>query len=192
MTLPRHVRIDADDAVSAQNLRAEGWRDIEVLETWVRNADAMARIPADVETAKPSDMMACQAIAAQSFKCDRLHMDPYVDPNEACQVKIDWVASAFKNAIGNIMVARDPNTQVEGFVIMKPEGLAMRIDLIAVHPEKQRKGVAHRLIAAVNNCAYNRGILIAGTQEANTAGRRMYQACGFRVIKRERTFHKMP
>ena len=190
MTLPHCVRIDADDARSAQELRADGWREIEILETWLRNTDVSAHPAPQVESAKPSDMMACQAIAAQAFKCDRLHSDPYVDPNEACQVKIDWVANAFKTAPGNIMVARDIDSQVEGFVIMKPEGVNTLIDLIAVHPDRQRHGVARRLIAAVMNCAYNKAAIVAGTQEANTAGRNTYRNCGFRIIKRQRTFHK--
>ncbi len=190
MTLPLCVRIDADDKRSAEALRAADWREVEVLETWCRPIGDWKSIVTGVRVADPTDMLACQKIAAGAFRSSRLHTDPKVSVDTAEEYKRDWVCRAFEQTPQDVFVHVNGKDKVDGFLICKPETNAVRIDLIATADDARQKGVARNLIGWSHDCYPGRGVIVAGTQERNTAARQFYQKLGFRVIKRQRTFHK--
>jgi ribosomal protein S18 acetylase RimI-like enzyme len=188
MTLPLCVRIDADDKRSSYELEQDGWREVEVLETWRIATPYSGYVGQGIEPAKQSDNLTCQRIAQQAFQYDRLHADPVVSEDDADDAKRAWVNSAFRDNLQNILVHRQGD--VDGFLIVKPETAILIIDLIAIDPAYQGRGIAKSLIRAAHAMHPNHQALQAGTQERNEAGRRLYSSLGFVVVKRQRTFHK--
>jgi putative acetyltransferase len=70
------------------------------------------------------------------------------------------------------------NGQVVGFVSM----IGNEVGGIFVDPEHQRRGIGRSLLDHVGEF---RGFLELGVFEANLAGRRFYEAYGFRLVGRE-------
>jgi ribosomal protein S18 acetylase RimI-like enzyme len=194
MPLPLCIRIEADDTRSAEALRQDGWREVEVLETWCRplgQGNHWAWFVHGVRVAEPQDLLACQAIAAHSFVTSRLHSDPKVPLDVAEQFKLDWIKRSFEQTPQDVFVHLNPTTnKVDGFLICKPEINAIRIDLIGTDDSRRQGGVATRLVGWAIDTYPGRACIVAGTQERNGPARLFYQKRGFRVIKRQRTFHK--
>jgi ribosomal protein S18 acetylase RimI-like enzyme len=194
MPLPLCARIEADDTRSAAALRADGWREVEVLETWCRplgQGNHWQWFVVDVRRSTPQDLLACQAIAARSFTTSRLHSDPQVPLDVAEQFKLDWIKRAFDEAPEDVFVHVEPtHNKVDGFLICKAEMNAIRIDLIATDDSRRQKGTATRLVGWAIDAYPGRPCIVAGTQERNGPARLFYQKRGFRVIRRQRTWHK--
>jgi ribosomal protein S18 acetylase RimI-like enzyme len=194
MQLPLCARTEADDTRSADALRADGWREVEVLETWCRplgQGNHWQWFVHGVRRAEPQDLLVCQAIASHSFATSRLHSDPQVPLDVAEQFKLDWVKRAFDETPEDVFVhVEATHNKVDGFLICKPEMNAIRIDLIATDDSRRQKGTATRLVGWAIDAYPGRPCVVAGTQERNGPARMFYQKRGFRVIRRQRTFHK--
>lgn len=189
MSLPLVCRISATDQRSADALRQDGWREVEVLETWRVNSPFNNRIHKLIRPAKPSDNLICQKIASQAFLFDRLHMDPVVPSEVANDAKRAWVNGAFTSNLPNIFVYDD--SFVKGFISMKVESNMAIIDLVAVDPVHHGKGIGKALVCHAQTVYPHVNQVQAGTQEANTGGRALYASLGFAVVDRQRSFHKV-
>lgn len=190
MSLPLCIRIKATDQRSADALRQDGWREVEVLETWRANSPFNNRIHKLIRPAKPSDNLVCQKIASQAFMYDRLHMDPCVSDDEANDAKRAWVNGAFTTNLPNLFVYDD--SIVKGFISMKIETNMAIVDLVAVDPVYHGKGIGRALVCHAQTVYPHINQIQAGTQEINVAGRALYASLGFAVVDRQRTFHKIP
>jgi ribosomal protein S18 acetylase RimI-like enzyme len=194
MQLPLCARTEADDSRSADALRADGWREVEVLETWCRplgQGNHWQWFVHGVRRAEPQDLLVCQAIASHSFATSRLHSDPHVPLDVAEQFKLDWVKRAFDETPEDVFVhVEATHNKVDGFLVCKPEMNAIRIDLIATDDSRRQKGTATRLVGWAIDAYPGRPCIVAGTQERNGPARMFYQKRGFRVIRRQRTWHK--
>lgn len=190
MPLPLVVRIEASDARSADALLQDGWRPVEVLETWSRPIGEWKRIVSAVRTATPLDLLPCQHIAAGAFRYDRMHRDPLVPADDADEFKRQWICRAFESSIENVFVHLDPRDHVNGFLICKVDSRVVMVDLIAVAANSRRQGVAGRLVGWAHDYYPGRTEMFAGTQEDNDDARMTYQKLGFHIILRRRTFHK--
>lgn len=193
MDLPSCVRIDAEDVRSRDALVQDGWREVEILETWVRHRNGLwPKFVDNVRFAEPSDLLACQAIANTAFQFSRLHCDSTVAWEDANAFKREWVRKAFEEHIHDIFVHLSPDAdrRVDGFLICKPDTGTVRIDLIATAKERRVKGVAWQLVGFAHDWYAERNVMIAGTSQKNRDARMMYQKMGFRVVKTQRTLHK--
>lgn len=192
MPLPLCTRIEFNDQVRRDELLATGWREVEVLETWVGpRPRGYAELRAELATL--ADLPELQRIAVSSFKFDRLHMDPNVPKEEADAVKRKWVADAFDDPDRVVSLIRLPRG-IGGFLIHRLDRSGhqtkrMIIDLLAVAPEYQRYGIARNLVTQVAESTGARR-LKAGTQSTNEPARAFYKSLGMRVMQRQRTFHK--
>lgn len=180
--MPLVVRIDADDKRSADNLMLDGWREIEVLETYRGKPDAKTH--SLVRRAISGELSDCIKIARTQFHHDRLHADPMVRKAVADEAKEDWVAKCFADPTTTVFVHGHP---VDGFLAVKWIGDGLMIDLIAT--SAQRKRVGTKLVCHAM-AELKPPYLRAGTQLANQEGRLFYAALGMTCIKRQRTFHK--
>lgn len=205
MTLPLCVRIDVDNETSAENLRKDGWREVEVLETWAGTLwkPQMSDLTTDTlypigRLAIPADMPACIDIARRAFIHDRLHRDPEVPKEVADQAKEDWVRRIFGSRYGPRMWVAETERKLSAFAAVKHwrgddrNDFGAVVDLIAVDPEcKKTRGLGSRLLrAALEYVASGYMHVRAGTQESNTPAKKMYSSLGMRPVYRQRTFHK--
>ena len=183
---PKCVRIASDDLRSADALEADGWRFVEVLETWRRKMPWKTLRPQRVRIARKADRDACMAIASKAFVFDRLHADPAIPREVADEAKKEWVKAAFEDH--EKIFVHDAGT-VLGFLITRPRDHTLVIDLIAVEPQVQWGGVGTELVKACLGVPDYRYIE-AGTQATNEPARRLYHTLNFRVVKTQKSFHK--
>lgn len=190
ITLPLCCRIDADDMSSRNALLSDGWRDIELLQVWVREAEALDIEWGDtiVDMASKSALKSCVWIASTSFTHDRLHKDPQVPDAVADRQKMRFVEAAFTCSEKAVYVAKDGKT-VQGFVIVTADDEHCTIDLIAVDRRHRKKGVARKLIAHLSN-VYKPLMIVAGTQSTNKPAQALYHSAGFICHQTCRTMHK--
>lgn len=185
---------DADEA-AARLLAAAGFRLIETLITHARpiEAEPAPLFGEGVGLAEADDRAPCVDIGRAAFAFDRFHADPGLDDGAASALKGAWVDNGFAGRADAIVVVRREG-QARGFVLcQRPDPDTAVIDLIATAPGWQGRGLGRALV--LGTLAHYRGRareLRVGTQDTNTASRRLYQATGFRPVARHRTFHWIP
>ena len=185
MPLPECKRIDI--ASNPADLLADGWREIEILETWEGRA-------ARIRGHEWEDLAECERIARASFTYDRLHTDELVAVQEADDARAEWVRRAFFDNEKTILVAAGPigsqgTYSLNGFMIYSTIRHTLVIDMIAVDSGSRGRGIAKLLIGAglfKSGCQRVR----AGTQEINDPAKALYRGLGMEIKKRQRTFHR--
>lgn len=203
MTLPLCVRIDVDDSRSAENLKADGWRDIEILETWAGTIWKRQITDISLDSvyplgrrAVPEDMPACIDIARRAFIYDRLHADPQVPRELADQAKEDWVRRIFATDYMDTWIAEWDGKTAAFASLRHWRGDDRRdfgavVDLIAVDPDCKGRAIGQRLLRTTLDTVSDGFMhLRAGTQQSNGPARKMYRNLGMNIIYRQRTFHK--
>jgi ribosomal protein S18 acetylase RimI-like enzyme len=186
MPLPEMIRIDEQDWEKRRALLADGWREIEVLETYGARITQVGCRPMH-----PDELDAVMSIARKSFVYDRLHSDETVAKDDADEFKAATVQNTLVDQTKLVIVHGDP---IDGFILVRPEhecsrGNKLIVELIAVAERARGKGIAKKLIAFA--CAmFGASEVFAGTQMRNEAAKGMYESLGWSVEKRERTFHR--
>jgi ribosomal protein S18 acetylase RimI-like enzyme len=186
MPLPEMIRIDEQDWEKRRALLADGWREIEVLETYgTRHGNSTLVIrPAD---GKELSAICDVAIASLSF--DRLHQDETVSKEAADLAKVQFILDAFGDPEKIIYVHGHP---VNAFLIVTQHSWAkhhMTVNLVAVAPEMRKRGLAAGMIEKARR-TLGAFAIDAGTQMHNEPAKKLYESLGMSVVKRERTFHK--
>lgn len=170
MPLPLCVRVDFEDTRSAQALHNDGWRQVEILETWRGPLDPIPQSHVWPMTADAAASLA--PIACHWFEHSRL------GPKE----KEEWIRNA------------DPDTSFmcdAGFVILRLglDGTVI-VDLIGVDPGCRGRGLASIMLREATWRWHNRKWLQAGTQETNIPAKKLYESLGMKIIRNQRTFEK--
>lgn len=178
-SLPLCVRIATDDERSREALLADGWREIEILETW-ENGLTLREQHSCIHEACPEDFTPCLSIALEASKHDRLRHDPAVPSRVADHARGKHLESEFENSFVLVFKVVD---HVKGFITCRNR----RVGLFAVAPDQQGKGYGAALLAELIRRV---GTVAAGTQEHNEPARRLYRHMGFTLVERQRTFHK--
>lgn len=192
--LPLCVRIDADDARSANALWLNGWRQIEILEIYRRRIDA--KLPINNSPAEDLDVYRCAAIWEAAAGHNRLHNDSKVPRKTADAARRKSVIDAFERARKHpdktVILAARRNDMVAGFIAIDISPPEARIDMLAVQDVHQRAGMATGLIADAMSAAAKGGaeFILAGTQRENIQARKFYMANGFQLWRTQKTFHK--
>lgn len=160
--LPLCVRIDAKDQRSAEALKKDGWREIEILLTW--QGRVIQNIDSRVKLGEPLHFPTTHS---------RLYKDEKIPRKLADKWRKLWIETAAIE--GECLTIGE-----EAFVIHRHG----RIDFIGVHPTARRKGLAKALIHHIG------GLITAGTQAKNFEACAFYEDRGLKIVKAERTFHK--
>ncbi len=80
--------------------------------------------------------------------------------------------------------------EVAGFAVLRRTGEEYELLNLAVAPERRRRGVGRRLVAAVLERAP--GPVFLEVRASNEAARRLYEACGFRPVGLRRNYYRNP
>ena len=197
MPLPKCIRISADDGPGRAVLLADGWREVEVLETLEGPAPSIPPHPAGMclfdALDSEDDISQCAELAAGAFAFDRLHADPQVSPEAAAAAKRAWVRNVRADPKARLFGARLDGGALAGFLIWKPIEIGDRklllIDLLAVRQDARRLGLGRALIAHAA-ARSGLGTLRAGTQAANVPAKAFYDSLGMKIVDRQRAFHR--
>ena len=188
MSLPLCARVDETDERSAEALVADGWRPIEILETWYSNvAYPMAEThDFDIRRLRSSDRVACHFILGQNnYPLSRLFTDPNVPFVLADSTRGAWLRSVFDNDYLCLVADED---DVMAFITCYPYRGANRIGFLAVLNQYQGRGIAKALVRDLIRRV--KTDMYAGTQAHNESARGLYASLGFECIGRQTTFHK--
>lgn len=167
-----------------------GFRQIETLATHERDPTEPPPQPEKVRRHLLRDRKACMEIAERAFSRDRFHLETLIDDEAADRLKAQWVANGFDRRADSILVV-DEGQGPLGFALgLIHEGVAV-VDLIAVKPESQKRGLGTALLNGF--LAHYGGMKTrAGTQENNYGALRLYKNAGFTIVARSATFHWTP
>lgn len=193
-------RIDAGDADGADLLAKAGFRCIETLLTLAcdmsdvgggRSHGARSGL-APVRPATIGDVAAIERIARESFTHDRFHADPFIADDIAGAIKAAWAGNDVRTRGDIVFVAVDGG-EVVGFNACLRRADVAVIDLIAVAPSAQGKGIGRQLVrASLDHYGGAIRIMYVGTQANNPSALAVYGSLGFRSVKSEKTFHWTP
>lgn len=188
------ARVPTDRVGTARDLAAAGFYPVDTTVTFRRSTEALPEPP--VATIIPccethTDEVA--EIGGTAFGASRFHLDPAIPDELADRVKRDW---ARNNATGERGVACSValrHGRPEGFLsVVATNGDARRrvIDLVAVRPESQGRGLGRALVEAfIRHQSPECDELEVGTQAANVPSLSMYESLGFRVWRTSYVMH---
>ena len=152
-----------------------------------------------IRVATPEDEDAVADLAVRAYRHSRKDVDPYFTDVQKAQFRRAWANSIFEGRADKIFVATansiDPElgTQPVGFIALRQKDyLVGGIDLLAVDPRCQRRGIAKRLVnKAIDHYIETgkAGGMRIGTQGKNYQALNLYTGMGFKVIKSELSFH---
>jgi GNAT superfamily N-acetyltransferase len=126
-------------------------------------------------------------VAARAFRLSRFHLDPEVPDAVAKAIKRDWAAAYLAGTRGEHALVVELDGRPVGFLGVVASGDVRVIDLIAVAPEAQGRGVGGALVRRL--CSDWSGPVEVGTQSANEAGIRFYERLGFETARTAYDLH---
>jgi ribosomal protein S18 acetylase RimI-like enzyme len=145
--------------------------------------------------AQPEHREPVVEIASASFRYSRFHLDPEVPQELANRIKADWISSYFAGTRGEHLLVALADGHPAGFLAViggEEDGRTLRtIDLIAVAPSAQGRGLARALTAAfVAESAVVADEVRVGTQAANVPATRLYESLGFALVRAQYVLHR--
>jgi GNAT superfamily N-acetyltransferase len=134
------------------------------------------------------------AIAGSAYRYSRFHLDPLVPQSIAHQIKRAWIHNYIRKQRGEKLWVASVDGRPVGFLaVLASEAAGKRIrtiDLIAVEPTFQNKGVGKALVAHfLAAYQHEADVLQVGTQVANIPSLRLYQKLGFLMNKAAYVLH---
>jgi len=144
-----------------------------------------------VRPARAEDREALERISGASLRMSRFHLDPALGPELGERVKRAWVANFFAGARGDAMGVAEIDGAPRGFLLAIHDRAApaLVVDLVATDPDWQGRGAGRALVAAACGAFPAAREGVAGTQLANTASHRFYQALGWRLARAVHVLH---
>lgn len=106
-----------------------------------------------------------------------------------------WPAASFRRHLDDpFLVAARPQTGVTGYVVTRVTVPEAEILNVAVVPEHRAQGIGGALIRAALDALRQRGAgrVYLEVRVSNTAARRLYERCGFRVVGRRPRLYRNP
>lgn len=176
-------------------LSAAGFRKVESLVTLECSSfgtDGVSTGKIQIRAGGPADIPACRRIATEALRWDRFHADTRIDDGAADGLKADWIENDLRGRADRVFVA-ETGGAVAGFCAMLMRRDLAVIDLIAVAPDRQGKGIGRAMVAGAID--YYRGrvaTMRVGTQAANPQSLTFYRSLGFVEVGRADTWHWMP
>jgi len=183
------ARVSSHDKAAAKDLTVHGFTALETLVTLERALSGSEIQPDGVRLADVGDGVVCMQIAHTAFAHDRFHADARISDASANRLKETWVANAFKGRADVVLIVEE-NRKVVGFVTCQVDGMAAIIDLIAVAPGHQGRGIGKALVqGTAAHYADRKAVLRVGTQDTNTPSLALYEGLGFARTRFQDTYH---
>lgn len=189
-------RVPAEDLAAAWGATQAGLRlvDIGVDSTFLlERAPALPAPHPAVRSARPDDLPALQAIAADSFVYSRFAADPFFTAEQVRAFHRQWITNLCAGLADTVLVSEAAGEAV-GFVSCACADGEGRIPLIATHARLRRAGVGRALVTAALHWFAGAGVraVHVKTQAQNYPALALYHRLGFTVSKTDLTFSVMP
>lgn len=117
--------------------------------------------------------------------------DPFIDKNKVINLYNAWIKNTFNGYADKVFTALDDNKNCIGILSLRVMQEEIRIDLLGVHNQFKKHGIA----SALMNHAYHyaqeqKKSLIVTTQGENIPANRFYQKHNFVLAKFNLIYHK--
>ena len=166
-----------------------GFRHIETLCTLARSIGNQNGPQDFIREAEPSDVEELEQLAISAFQFDRFHQDSFLSDDFADEVKRRWVRNSLNGRADRFLIFRDQEN-IKGFCICLVNGRSMVIDLIAVHPSSQGRGIGSSLLkGALWAYKNNADEVLVGTQLSNVSSLKLYSKHRFENVSEAETYH---
>lgn len=181
------AKVPCHDTPGSERLQQHNFRVVDTAVTFLRRAAAACQLPPQECTAEEQDSVL--ELARTSFRYSRFHLDPRVSNALADEIKREWVANYFRGRRGNaVLVARREGRPVGFLAALIANSGERVIDLVAVAPAWQGKGVGGELLGQFSSWAGTHPCLV-GTQAANLPSIKLYQRHGFELHQTQHVLH---
>lgn len=174
------TRVPTTDVARVSALERAGWSVVDVTVTLSRDPGVESGAGAwRVGAAEDGDRDALLAIAHDDYDVSRFHLDPQVSNAVARRIKRDWLAACLDGERGDRVLVAVGDDGPAGFLAVLRTPAAEVIDLVAVQAAARGAGAGRALVARL--LAESETTIEVGTQIANVAALRFYEALGFRA-----------
>ena len=120
------------------------------------------------------------------FAKDRFRSDPRLPRDWSVRIKTHWLTEPDP---GKMVVVAHVGAEIVGFVMIQPKPTQTVVDLIAVSPAHQGKGIGLGLLAHLQREICKEHEILVGTQHDNLAAQRLYRAAGFEFVESKHVYH---
>lgn len=189
------AKVDSADVSVTKTLTAAGFFVADVNVTFAAVPSTVPRVDLptmEVGALRPEATEDVLAIAHDSFRFTRFHLDPHVAPATANAIKREWIRSYAEGRRGDRLFVATVGGRPAGFLaalVAKGAPESAVIDLIAVRQDLARKGIARAMIAKFADHYRSANALVVGTQVANIPSVRLYESMGFRLESSQYVLH---
>lgn len=193
-------KIDVRNPYVSQSLQKKGFvnvsQDVSLYKQLTTKADLISGY--SITDATKDDVEQLYKLAKKTYTHTRFHTDPNIQKKDADEMQGLWIKNCYNQRLADkIIIAKDKGTVI-GFnaikIIDTPSDNIknLRIILIGVAKEYQRKGIGIALMAACENYALENKCkgMIVGTQGINEPAIRAYQKAGFMLNNLGLSYHK--
>jgi len=196
-----YAKVATDRVDLVQALSAAGLSPVDVNVTFALDAPGVRVAPIAPRAAGISvdEIAGAQAaevleIAGTSFRYSRFHLDPRIPIEVAHRIKREWIRNYVLKQRGERLLVATVGGRPAGFLAILAShagGKRIRtIDLVAVAPWAQRRGVGRALVQTfVDESRPACDQLQVGTQAANIPSMRLYEALGFSIARTQYVLH---
>jgi len=169
----------------------EGFRVVDMGITFEAEAAPLRALAAAavVRPAFPEDRQPVGDIARTSFQYSRFHLDPRLPRALADESRSAWTDNYFLKKYGDKMAVAEKEGRAAGFLLgVGPRAGLAQISLIGVREAARGLGLGKAMIGWLAGEAGVERIEV-GTQAANIAAARFYEAIGFRIRRTDYVCH---
>jgi len=181
-----YAKVPVQDVQRSQALASAGFLLVETLVTYQKQPSKDGVIDPRLREARVGDSKRVQEIAGGAFRFSRFHVDAGFGPPIANRIKAAWAGNYFQGQRGHRMLVAEEQGSLAGFILLVEGPKVTAVDLIAVDPAFQGRGLGAALLLAAETKGRR---MTAGTQKTNLPSCRMYEKCGYTAGLRELVFH---
>ncbi len=187
-------KIEEQDTASLNMANAFQFKNYDTKVTYQLNLFTQSReIPKNSKVRKYTGAITPKLInlGKQSGDYSRFQQDKNFPPGTFEKMYTEWIHTAFSAEQSDAIFILEENTKMFGFATVFFNQDDAEIVLIAIDPKYRSKGYGKMLVeyisAYLSNINYKN--LYVVTQEQNTPACRLYESCGFEIIKKEYIYH---
>ena len=154
--------------------------------------DYVAGRGVELELVEAEDVPAIQEMSRSIFASSRYAWDPMLSEEGTRSLFDGWIANNCTSRADLCLLSRIDG-KCAGYILnlWSESTNTATIDLIAVTPDAQGRGIGQALIAASFAHYKDRAVVMhVGTQGSNQGGHKLYRRCGFTLIANDVSLHR--
>jgi ribosomal protein S18 acetylase RimI-like enzyme len=196
-------RFHKSDLPALQMVQKKNFHLVDCLITfmWDCEAKLILKNKIQIRAAEESDLESLRNIARMQFTFDRFHNDPIIPNSVADELHANWISDSLSINPNDRVIVAYYNNNISGFLSYSINSAlndalgikTMSIVLIAIHPEKQRQGIAKALVLEAMKIAKTDAFtsVLVGTQKKNFKAMNLYNSLGFQNVDANFTMRKI-